>query len=1096
MRVTVELVAARVVAALFIILMIFVSGTSAGSDVSPSAWLPREGKSDRWVTATAKVRDLLARLDCARAADEKWMAAVKHRCEVLSRLKNIGGWERDSFLYLTEAMLEDLVAGTPPLKRYAGQVIPYGYWSDHMKRILGNRVVVPRDYDPNGECQLIIYFKMGGNMLFKNGKVTQPWRPSAEMCLKASGTFHSWSHQSSQVKGRLGAHVEMEEFPTALARDFAVSPDRVFLTGFSDGGFTPLFIASRYPHLVAGIMPEVANWQYGNSEQIGLYNVPVLVVDGWGDGGYVQENLFRFHTLSNMGYPIEGLMAHHGHATTPYENEEEYLQIVEWARKQRRDLYPKRVRYATWNLAWNRAYWLSIERMADPLFGSVVDATVDENVIAVSAKNVGRLRFDLSDRLVDMARTVRVEVNGRELYRGAAQSELTIDVTPPPRGRFVKSPAQHGGFTTVMERSTYDARHFLKVPVKPWTWAYGTKGTDAEKAILKSWAPKWAKADTALSEKDRRTRSIFAFGGPRHNALVARIADDLPVTFARGSFTVAGVTYDKPEHCVKFLCPNPDNPEGHMIVYACNDLEAAKKKGFYGIQRENAWGFREGDCQVYGPPDGPSRSPFVVDVGGGHKADVYVFDSGWKAPAEKPIGTAAAHFDHLSLLRLRADAIREAVGAQVGVVSGLEPGYMRWNPELPAGPITKRAIASTSAFPDFVMKCEIKGSNLKGLLSKALASTVRKDRGDPTYVQGVTLAFDDIEDNETYTLATDYHTHNSISYAVHPKEMPPYFRFKTAAEFNAGPSSRFVVDNLIQTETQVAEAVVDYVGARGTVSPRPACFDMAKYVLNSETNHFGAYDWAHVAVSRTAPDGEGSRFVRRLTLNVGVRKQADPAKAPPRRNAKSFHAFDADGEARLEAGLATLDKRLPVTIEVTRNATFALTKGDGAVWRLGRARSGSAPEMTVLSVRIANDGDEALAGRLILGSPSVRTWWGGIWMGADKDKSKRWYAGFADEIGPYRKKYLADAALLVFPDRFAEPKAIRIGGMGYNRGTVAGDVPLTLEPGRTQRLFLVFASVRAPKGKYVSNKDLVSMLASVKGDLLAKLDPMAAALNK
>jgi poly(3-hydroxybutyrate) depolymerase len=68
-------------------------------------------------------------------------------------------------------------------------------------------------------------------------------------------TFHAWSSLDIQVKGRMGAHIELEEATTALCRDFSVDPDRIFLTGWSDGGFTALWLASHYPHLVAGIAP-------------------------------------------------------------------------------------------------------------------------------------------------------------------------------------------------------------------------------------------------------------------------------------------------------------------------------------------------------------------------------------------------------------------------------------------------------------------------------------------------------------------------------------------------------------------------------------------------------------------------------------------------------------------------------------------------------------------------------------------------------------------------------------------------------------------------------------------------------------------------
>ena len=45
----------------------------------------------------------------------------------------------------------------------------------------------------------------------------------------------------------------------------------------------------------------------------GWLNVPILVIDGWGDAGYVNENIGRFHYLDTMDADIEAMIGDHGH---------------------------------------------------------------------------------------------------------------------------------------------------------------------------------------------------------------------------------------------------------------------------------------------------------------------------------------------------------------------------------------------------------------------------------------------------------------------------------------------------------------------------------------------------------------------------------------------------------------------------------------------------------------------------------------------------------------------------------------------------------------------------------------------------------------
>ncbi|MHC4715472.1 MAG: hypothetical protein ACYS5V_00740, partial [Planctomycetota bacterium] len=651
------------------------AGAGAAEKERPWSTLDGTGKSPAWNKRVAKVKELLGKVDRDDPLVARYAPNIKRHVEMIQREKSFD-WKRGTAVEFLENMLTDLLAGKQPHRRYAGKGVAVAYWSELMGRIEAIWVHVPPGYDPGGEYQLVMCYKCGGGIHYKDGKAAGGYRPTVKVA-NQTDTFFAWSSLSTQVKGRMGAVDELREAMPAICSEFAVSPDRVFLTGWSDGGFTAIWLASYHPHLVAGILPNCANWQYSNVSQVGLYSVPFLVVDGWFDGGFVQRNMSRWHVLRSMGYPVRGIMGQHGHAYKPYEDVAELKRILAWAKARRRNLWPRRVRYATWNLTRHRAYWVSIERMVEPALAAQIDVRAgDGNRIEVDAHNVGAFRLSLSDKLIDPAKPVTVITNGRASYSGPAKAKLTVHVTPPPEAQFVKTPATPGGIGARVVRSYYGLKRKggFRMRGRRWLSVRGTGGDEATRKLLAGWAPKGAKADTDVTAADMARYDLYLYGGPDVNRLTARMAGKLPVNFGKGRFAVGAKVYDRPANCVKLIHPNPLSPGRFVIVYAFNDAKAFAAAKFRvtdargrrsKLAGESAWRFRDGDCQVFGLPAEP-RKWGVGLARPAERVDSYIFDATWRATRRPAVGELKAPLDYTQLLRLRADAAREAADADVG----------------------------------------------------------------------------------------------------------------------------------------------------------------------------------------------------------------------------------------------------------------------------------------------------------------------------------------------------------------------------------------------------------------------------------------------
>ncbi|HET6428171.1 MAG TPA: 5'-nucleotidase C-terminal domain-containing protein [Phycisphaerae bacterium] len=1068
--------------------LIGLAGGTVGAEAA--GWkLDVAGKDADWLKRTAQVRELLGKLNPADPLTVRYAPNVTRHVEMIQREKSFD-WKRVTAIEFLENMLTDLLAGKDPHLRYAGKGVAVAYWSELMDRIEAIWVHVPPSYDPAKEYQIVMCYKCGGGIHYKDGKAAGGYRPTAEVA-NQTDTFFAWSSLYYGVKGRMGAADELREAMPAITGEFPISPDRVFLTGWSDGGFTDVWLGSYYPHLVAGILPNCANWQYSNVSQVGLANVPFRVVDGWSDGGYVQRNINRWHVLRSMGYPVSVIMGHHGHARAPYENVEEMKRLLAWAKTQRRDLWPKHVRYATWNLTWHQAYWVQIERMIEPVLAAQIDVQVAPgNRIDVAAQNVGAYRLSLSDKLVEPAKPVTVTTNGKPSYAGPFQADLLINVTDPPAGAFAKTPQTPGGIGARIVHSYYGLKRDggFRMTGRRWLTVKPTGGDEEVRKLLAAWGPDYGKADSEVTDADMAQYNLFLLGGPEVNQLTARIAGKLPVRFERGRFTVGEKVYDRPENCVKFIHPNPLHPAKYVIVYAFNDAKtfAAGKfrvsddrGGKVELANESAYRFRDGDCLVYNVPAAPRK--WGVDVGASAtRIDRSIFDAAWRPASRAVLGELKAPVDTAQLLRLRADAAKEATGADVGIVFSYTPSWNRWGTSIPAGPVTVHELGTLDMFPEYLTIAEVTGAQLygmqtdrgrervTGLLAGASASSVLDRRDDPAYEAGKTLAVEDIDPKKTYRVAMGYR--GMPAYGAEPKQMPPLFEFATPEEFLAGGHTSLPFRNPRQTTVQMTEAVAGYIARRKSVTVRPTCFDLTSYIMNPQANHFGAMDWLHLGADASWPGPGRTKVARRYTLSLGLRAADGPELAPPRENSKVFldNNFAAAGTtARVD--FATMGLKLPVQGELK---TRALPAGEGV-------------SAVVVDIRLTNRCEKDIVAEAVLAPMAMQRVNPGYWPDPGrwpKDKPQPYFRGFQDAVGTRGQPPVhEDAALFAVAEGSPSLAKLVAPSVGFNAGLVGLQRSIPIKAGQTVSVPLVLISVNATKDK---PNPLTGVMETLKAEVL------------
>lgn len=245
---------------------------------------------------------------------------------------------------------------------------------------------------------------------------------------------------------------QAEELVVAVVREvtkrYHIDPDRVFLTGMSNGGIGAWLIGMHHAPMFAGIAPMA-----GGLDDVlmpflaNLRNTAVYMIHGVKDR-VMPVDLSRSisRELTALGYPhiYREHEREHPMAGGHYFPREELPELVRWLNGQRRNPLPARltvVREASHfqPFGWVRmdatdsiaAFSDDLVNKHDALIKDRVFAKLDAvmtapNRIAITAERVRRYSLFLNDRMVDLSKPVTVITNGALSFEGPVTPSLEV----------------------------------------------------------------------------------------------------------------------------------------------------------------------------------------------------------------------------------------------------------------------------------------------------------------------------------------------------------------------------------------------------------------------------------------------------------------------------------------------------------------------------------------------------------------------------------------------------------------------------------------------------------------------------------------------
>lgn len=565
------------------------------------------------------------------------------------------------------------------------------------------KLVIPTDYDPAHPAPLSVYMHgYSGNHL----EHTTGWTPHP-------GSFDVAVLGRSRGGGyRALSEADVLQVIDYIEAHWSIDRDRVSLNGGSMGGGGTYRLGSRYPQRFSSGRPACgfASWiPVGN-----LLTLPIYATHSADDPvvSVLHERgpLARLRALG--GQVIFDETDGFGHAVWDYAAGNE--RGAAWEKHQMRP--PSRdvrhIDYTALDGAAVRGWWAEIAEWGDaPAPAHFVLTVGADNTLYADLANIAALRLFLAESPLDRAQPLHVSIDGAVPLTLAAplpdrivlvhgETGWSFAAAPAPAPFRLHTPGSANllydgepllivygtrGSEAIVHAMRAAAESASKSPNAAWVTDGGQAGTDGVPHSQNLYGHLVTKADTAVTDADLARCHLVLIGTAAQNAVVARLAAQLPVTFADGTIACRdGLTLPAAHRALGLVHYDPLAPD-RLIFWVASDDPATYAANSPVARFMDNGGFSNGT---------PFGADFVVtDAASFTLVAARSFDSRWHWQPDRASSPLlpASLATHREFAAGVGAALRRASGADFALLTlpaddtdnAIEPGTTRLSDVLP-----------------------------------------------------------------------------------------------------------------------------------------------------------------------------------------------------------------------------------------------------------------------------------------------------------------------------------------------------------------------------------------------------------------------------
>ena len=353
---------------------------------------------------------------------------------------------------------------------------------------------------------------------------------------------------------------------------FQIDQDRVYLVGWSMGGFGTWRMGQHWAEKFAAIAP-FDGWS-GTEFLDNLRNVATLVVHGNADATVpVQHDREAVEYLQELGYTVRydelPGVNHTGWNNWILQAPDELeARLLNYFRQYTRDPFPEEVVLKTNYPRYGKQYWVRLIEVANPPQPSVIKAKrADATHVTVQTENVSVFTLNLNQPHLQQSAAIEVTID-----------KTTLNVEPQNGDVWFKF--QDGAWLLTQDDRApgviaHDGGGLADIFTRPLLIVHGTQQRkeilqQAAEILATKWAPTQQipigakigafrrKADVDVTEDDLRNYHLLLIGTPEENSIAARMKDALPIKFSGSDIIVDGKTFSHIGCAITM--PNPQFP--------------------------------------------------------------------------------------------------------------------------------------------------------------------------------------------------------------------------------------------------------------------------------------------------------------------------------------------------------------------------------------------------------------------------------------------------------------------------------------------------------------------------------------------------------
>lgn len=461
------------------------------------------------------------------------------------------------------------------------------------------KLSIPTDYDPSRPVPLLIYMHgYSGNHLEHSAGMSE--RTGAFEVAVLGRARGGWYRGLSEA--------DVLDVVSYIRAHWNIDPANIHLSGGSMGGGACFRLGARYPHLWASARPTCGyapNLHAGN-----LLNLPIYATHSDDDWvvPIVQSRamLTRLRELGGLAVADEtsGL----GHAAWNFKEGNQRSEA--WRELQTRPAsrQVRRIDHVVTDGAAPRAWWAELAEWGPenrPARFRLVSGAA--NFLQADLNNVSRLLLRLDEAPLDPTKALSLSVNGGVPLQLPAPLPARIEVQQGDKGWRLAAPSGPslprlhtpggasllyqgepllivygtGGDAAEREAMLRAAKAASRSPNPSWATSDGEKGSDGIPHFDMTYASLNTKADTEVKEEDLARCHLVLIGTAKQNALVARLADKLPVRLSSGKITCSdGLEIPAAGRSLGLVHFNPLAP-ARLLFWVASEEASAYRPGAY-----------------------------------------------------------------------------------------------------------------------------------------------------------------------------------------------------------------------------------------------------------------------------------------------------------------------------------------------------------------------------------------------------------------------------------------------------------------------------------------------------------------------------------